>query len=76
MNQVSPAFLFALLLWPGFCHALVTLQLQGVQPEEAQRRAADRVTLHHLERVALPRRFFFADARDLVVAKPFYFTPT
>ncbi|AWG45178.1 polynucleotide adenylyltransferase PcnB [Xylella fastidiosa] len=56
-EPVSPAFLFALLLWPGFCHALVTLQLQGVQPEEAQRRAADRVTLHHLERVALPRRF-------------------
>ncbi|EWS78301.1 polynucleotide adenylyltransferase PcnB [Xylella taiwanensis] len=56
-EPVSPAFLFALLLWPGFCRALVTLQSQGVQPEEAQRRAADRVTLHHLERVALPRRF-------------------
>ncbi|RXE32930.1 polynucleotide adenylyltransferase PcnB, partial [Xanthomonas perforans] len=46
-----------LLLWPAFCRTLMALQAQGVQPEDAQRRAADRVTLHQLERVALPRRF-------------------
>ncbi|NEL41718.1 MAG: polynucleotide adenylyltransferase PcnB, partial [Xanthomonas perforans] len=40
-----------------FCRTLMGLQAQGVQPEDAQRRAADRVTLHQLERVALPRRF-------------------
>ncbi|WOB49130.1 polynucleotide adenylyltransferase PcnB [Xanthomonas hydrangeae] len=56
-EPVSPAFLFALLLWPAFCRTLMGLQAQGVQPEDAQRRAADRVTLHQLERVALPRRF-------------------
>ncbi|KAB0531387.1 polynucleotide adenylyltransferase PcnB [Xanthomonas cissicola] len=56
-EPVSPAFLFALLLWPAFCRTLRGLQAQGVQPEDAQRRAADRVTLHQLERVALPRRF-------------------
>ncbi len=56
-ESVSPAFLFALLLWPSFCRVLVNLQAQGVHSEEAQRRAADRVTLHHLERIALPRRF-------------------
>ncbi|WP_126966408.1 polynucleotide adenylyltransferase PcnB [Xanthomonas arboricola] len=56
-EPVSPAFLFALLLWPAFCRTLMGLQAQGVQPEGAQRRAADRVTLHQLERVALPRRF-------------------
>ncbi len=56
-EPVSPAFLFALLLWPAFCKTLIGLQAQGVQAEEAQRRAADRVTLHQLERVALPRRF-------------------
>ena len=33
------------------------LQAQGVHAEEAQRRAADRVTLHQLNTVALPRRF-------------------
>ncbi|MFX6652868.1 polynucleotide adenylyltransferase PcnB, partial [Acinetobacter baumannii] len=52
-----PAFLFALLLWPAYCRALMGLQAQGVHAEEAQRRAADRVTLHQLNTVALPRRF-------------------
>ena len=53
----SDLFLFALLLWPAFCRALASLQKQGVALEEAQRRAADRVTLHQLTTIALPRRF-------------------
>ena len=56
-EPASPAFLFALLLWPAYCRALIGLQAQGINPEDAQRRAADRVTLHQVERVALPRRF-------------------
>lgn len=56
-EPVSPAFLFALLLWPAYCRALASLQAQGVHIAEAQRRAADRVTVHQLEAIALPRRF-------------------
>lgn len=56
-EPVSPAFLFALLLWPAYCRALAGLQAQGMAPEEAQRRAADRVTLHQVQTVALPKRF-------------------
>jgi poly(A) polymerase len=56
-DPVSPAFLYAVLLWPAYCRTLAQLQAQGVQPAEAQRRAADRVTLHQLERTAMPRRF-------------------
>jgi poly(A) polymerase len=56
-EPVSPAFLFALLLWPAYCRALIGLQAQGTHPEEAARRAADRVTLHQLTTIALPRRF-------------------
>src|SRR5690606_9076640 len=56
-EPVSPAFLFALLLWPAYCRALIELQGQGVQAIEAQRRAADRVTVHELSTIALPRRF-------------------
>ncbi len=56
-EPVSPAFLFALLLWPAYCRSLMALQAEGVHAEEAQRRAADRVTLHQLNTVALPRRF-------------------
>ena len=56
-EPVSPAFLFALLLWPAYCRALIELQGQGVHAVEAQRRAADRVTVHELSTIALPRRF-------------------
>lgn len=56
-EPVSPAFLFALLLWPAYCRALMTLQAQGMHTVEAQRRAADRVTVHQLSTIALPRRF-------------------
>ena len=56
-EPVSPSFLFALLLWPAYCRTLMTLQAQDVHAVEAQRRAADRVTVHQLEAIALPRRF-------------------
>jgi poly(A) polymerase len=56
-EPVSPAFLFALLLWPAYCRALIALQAEGVHAAEAQRRAADRVTVHQLNTIALPRRF-------------------
>ena len=56
-EPVSPAFLYAVLLWPAYCRALAVLQASGVHAVEAQRRAADRVTLHQVARVALPRRF-------------------
>jgi poly(A) polymerase len=56
-EPVSPAFLFAVLLWPAYCRELVALQAQGVSAVEAQRRAADRVTVHQLSTIALPRRF-------------------
>src|SRR5690606_14814997 len=56
-EPVSPAFLFAVLLWPAYCRELMALQAQGVSAVEAQRRAADRVTVHQLSTIALPRRF-------------------
>ncbi len=56
-EPVSPAFLFGMLLWPAYCRALATLQAQGMHAAEAERRAADRVTLHQVATVALPRRF-------------------
>lgn len=56
-EPASPAFLFALLLWPAYCRALIGLQAQGLDAEDAARRAADRVTVHQLQSVALPRRF-------------------
>jgi poly(A) polymerase len=56
-KPVTPAFLFAALLWPAYCRELAILQKTGVDSTVAQQRAADRVTLHQAERIALPRRF-------------------
>ncbi len=56
-EPVSPAFLYAVLLWPAYCRTLAMLQAQGMHPVEAQRRAADRASLHQVARTALPRRF-------------------
>ena len=56
-DPVSPPILYAVLLWPAYCRTLAMLQAQGMHPVEAQRRAADRATLHQVGRTALPRRF-------------------
>ncbi len=56
-ETASPAFLFALLLWPAYTHALMKLQRRGMHAAEAQRRAADQVTLHQARTIALPKRF-------------------
>ncbi|MFC4728612.1 polynucleotide adenylyltransferase PcnB, partial [Coralloluteibacterium thermophilus] len=55
--SVTPAFLFAALLWPAFCREAALLQRGGLDALVAQQRAADRVTLHQAQRIALPRRF-------------------
>jgi poly(A) polymerase len=56
-KTVTPSFLFAALLWPAYCRELAVLQKSGVDVSVAQQRAADRVTLHQVQRIALPRRF-------------------
>src|SRR3546814_1744074 len=37
-EPVSPAFLFALLLWPAYCRALIALQAQGMQGRKSDAR--------------------------------------
>ncbi|HTD27989.1 MAG TPA: polynucleotide adenylyltransferase PcnB [Xanthomonadaceae bacterium] len=56
-KTVTPAFLFAALLWPAFRRELWRLADQGLDPLASQQRAADRVTLHQAHRIAMPRRF-------------------
>lgn len=56
-KSVAPGFLFACLLWPAYCRELAILQNSGCDLTVAQQRAADRVTLRQIERIALPRRF-------------------
>lgn len=56
-RSVTPAFLFAALLWPAYAQDLQTLLQQGHDLAVAEQRAADRVTLRQTSRIAIPRRF-------------------
>jgi len=54
---VTPAFLFAALLWEPVRQLAAELEAEGLHPSEALRRAADEVVDEQVKRVALPRRF-------------------
>ena len=54
---VTPAFLFAALLWEPVRQAARKLEETGLHASEALRRAAEEVTSEQVRRVALPRRF-------------------
>ena len=56
-KPVTPAFLFAALLWPAYAQELARLLEEGHELAVAEQRAADRVTLRQTERIAIPRRF-------------------
>ena len=54
---VTPAFLFAALLWPAYALDLQQMLDAGHELAIAEQRAADRVTLRLASRIAIPRRF-------------------
>lgn len=54
---VTPAFLFAALLWEPTRLMARQLETEGMHPSEALRRAANDVVSEQVTRVALPRRF-------------------
>jgi poly(A) polymerase len=56
-KSVTPAYLFAALLWPAYAAELQRLLAEGHDLATAEQRAADRVTLRQVEHIALPRRF-------------------
>ncbi len=56
-RPVTPAFLFAALLWPAYAGTLQRMLQDGFEMAVAEQRAADRVLLRETERVAIPRRF-------------------
>ena len=56
-KPVTPAFLFAALLWPAYCRERDRLLASGLEAVVAEQRAADRVVLQQVQTIALPRRF-------------------
>jgi len=56
-KPVTPTFLFAALLWPAYADALQRMLADQFELAVAEQRAADRVLLKQIERIAIPRRF-------------------
>ncbi len=56
-KPVTPAFLFAVLLWEPVRQRAEVLQAKGDAPYQAVMRAASEVVSRQIERVSLPRRF-------------------
>ena len=59
-KPVTPAFLFAVLLWGEVYSIARDLQNEGVERTLAWQRAAHKVMAEQTERVAIPRRFSYA----------------
>ncbi len=56
-KRVTPAFIFAALLWPPLDQRYQALLSSGLRPEEAQQQAATQVLTQQVMRVAIPKRF-------------------
>ncbi len=56
-RPVTPAFLFAALLWPSLTVRAIGLQNDGMHPLPATQEAAHQVLLEQLQRIAVPKRF-------------------
>jgi len=57
---ITPAFLFAALLWPAFKETLAAHVSEGMKPREAHDTCGELVIAGAVSRVALPRRFSLA----------------
>ncbi len=56
-KPVTPAFLFAAMLWEPVREETALLIANGMSPLDAQQRAADRVLRDQLKHIMLPKRF-------------------
>ncbi|RLA54136.1 MAG: polynucleotide adenylyltransferase PcnB [Gammaproteobacteria bacterium] len=56
-KHVTPAFLFAALLWPAVCEAQKHQEKNGENPSRALQLAATEVTGKQISRLAIPKRF-------------------
>lgn len=56
-KPVTPAFLFAALLWPALTTRVLRLQSQGTPPITAMNDAAQQLIFEQCQRIAIPKRF-------------------
>lgn len=63
-KSLTPAFIFAVFLWPCMIETAKTLEQQGVPAAPAMHQAATEVLAQQQHRTAIPKRFVFA-IRDI-----------
>jgi poly(A) polymerase len=68
-KPVSPAFLFAALLWHEVLSAWKVLQGNGIKPIPALHEAMEQVVSHQAEKISIPRRFS-APMKELWAMQP------
>ncbi|MFJ4143961.1 polynucleotide adenylyltransferase PcnB [Pseudomonas sp. NPDC089734] len=56
-KPVTPAFLFAALLWPALPAKVLRLQERGMPPIAAMQEAAHELIIEQCQRIAIPKRF-------------------
>lgn len=56
-KSVTPAFLFAALLWPAIPARAARLQEQGMHPLPAMQEAAQQILGEQIQRISIPKRF-------------------
>ncbi len=56
-KPVTPAFLFAALLWPALPGKVLRLQERGMPPIAAMQEAAHELIIEQCQRIAIPKRF-------------------
>ncbi len=56
-KPVTPAFLFAALLWPALPHRVLRLQAKGMPPIPAMQEGAHELIAEQCQRIAIPKRF-------------------
>lgn len=59
-RPVTPAFLYAVLLWPGLDHARQQLERQGLPPFPAMQQAGNQLMQRQVQHVSLPKHFSLA----------------
>ncbi|MGV8917760.1 MAG: polynucleotide adenylyltransferase PcnB [Pseudomonas sp.] len=56
-KPVTPAFLFAAMLWPALPAKVIRLQDRGMPPIPAMQEAAHELIIEQCQRIAIPKRF-------------------
>ena len=56
-QRVTPAFIFAVLLWPAVCREQARLHEEGALPAQAHQQAVQNVLSAQLQVIAIPKRF-------------------